>query len=70
EGVLFTVWVVEEKGRERVGVGIDDGVEDFESRVVPSEAFGEVEEGYRVDVAISGEDDVSEAEVEVDVTTQ
>ncbi|MCI58548.1 hypothetical protein A2U01_0079803, partial [Trifolium medium] len=26
--------------------------------------------GYRIDVAISGEDDVSEAEVEVDVTTQ
>ncbi|MCI76784.1 hypothetical protein A2U01_0098054, partial [Trifolium medium] len=70
EGVCFNVWVVEEKGRERLGVALADGVEDYESRVVPSEVSGEVEVGCCGDVAYSGEDEESGPEGDVDNSMQ
>ncbi|GAU27763.1 hypothetical protein TSUD_215740 [Trifolium subterraneum] len=68
EGVCFNVWVMEEStGSRNVGTLLEAVAEDRGSLVVPSEFSGDGEEDYGGGGAISGEDDVSGSELDVDV---
>jgi hypothetical protein len=67
EGVIFSLWVVEERGRQRYGVVFGGEVEDEGSMVVPSEGLNEVVDAPGTGEPISDEDEQSGEELGGDV---
>jgi hypothetical protein len=67
EGVCFDLWVVEERGIKCATVVFGDALEDEASHVVPYEAGDAVDVGHGDGGDLSGEDDASGDETEVDV---
>jgi hypothetical protein len=67
EGVVFNLWVVEERGRQRYGVVLGGEVEDEGSMVVPSEGFNEVVEVPGAGELNFDEDEQSVEELDGDV---
>ncbi|KAK2457642.1 hypothetical protein QL285_004891 [Trifolium repens] len=66
EGVIFEIWVVEERGRQRSEVVLYEEREEEGSRVVPADVSDKVEESSGEGADGSGSDDMSGDELEVD----
>ncbi|MCI20561.1 hypothetical protein A2U01_0041723, partial [Trifolium medium] len=69
EGVCFTIWVVEERGRQRLEVVLDGDREDEGSLVIAAQNTEDGRDGGSVDGgANSGEDEDSGNDMDVDMS--